>query len=412
MAAAIMRGPYAGFEQGLGVGPSAAGSSILWSNPGAAVKTAPVDWNVMIPRYLLTLATTVFVVTLVFASLPFATSSQVLSGQVLNESPRFEFTIDADSTHTYKIDPELAQFLQTNIAIHTDGPPQVMAANLEVTARQVSWTENRQTITAPGAALSVQLRWDTPAGTANGSHGDIYMTFPEIPGLEGKKIDMRSGPYQLESGSHYVVREVTTYQNNSLLSLARIVFAFVAGIPFGILLHTLARVFVMRREKRRRISGFPPQSSGLPQTFYPDPVAEWTAWLFALGIGGATTSLIAGFSVFGGFMSSSFMVFVYSAIGITATAAILITYIVSRRALTVRVEPGGIFYARGRENAQWLTAAWSDVLSVTQKSRTYRGGRSYWIEIAFRDGRKTLKIGQSIVGYATLRGLLVRTAPQ
>ena len=56
----------------------------------------------MIPKYLATLALTVFFVTFA-ASLPqFATRSQVLAGKAVDETLQLEFTIDADSSHTPK----------------------------------------------------------------------------------------------------------------------------------------------------------------------------------------------------------------------------------------------------------------------------------------------------------------------
>ena len=61
---------------------------------------------------------------------------------------------------------------------------------------------------------------------------------------------------------------------------------------------------------------------------------------------------------------------------------------------------------RGRGDLQWLNAAWSDIRLFTQKSRTYRGSTTYWIELEFNDNRKKLKIGQSVEGYATLRDIM------
>ena len=58
------------------------------------------------------------------------TLSQVLSGNAVDETLRFEFTIDADSSHTYTIDPDTAQFLEGHIALHTDGPPRIFSRRL------------------------------------------------------------------------------------------------------------------------------------------------------------------------------------------------------------------------------------------------------------------------------------------
>ncbi len=195
----------------------------------------------MIARYISTLALTVAVLTLVAASLKFATSSQVLSGTTLDENLNFEFTIDDE------IDANLAQFLESHVWFKTEGPPHVVSANVQVTPKQVKWTENRHTITAPGAAMNVQLEWNTPSGSANGSQGSIYFNFPEIPGHEADTFIIRSGPYQVDDVGRYVIRQVTTYQSASLVALARIEFALAAGLPIGIVLHTLCWAFVLAR---------------------------------------------------------------------------------------------------------------------------------------------------------------------
>ena len=77
-----------------------------------------------------------------------------------------------------------------------------------------------------------------------------------------------------------------------------------------------------------------------------------------------------------------------------------------RSLLTVRVESNGVAYARGRCELQWQNAAWGEILSIMQKSRTYRGNTTYWMEVEFQDSRKKLKISQSIEEYRELRDLL------
>ena len=239
----------------------------------------------MIPKYLATLALTVCLVTFAASSLQFATRSQVLAGKAVDETLQIEFTIDADSSHTYKISPRIKQFLEDHISFYTEGPARVVSAKVEITPKDVSWTENRSTITSTGAAMAARLQWDTPADSANGAHGNIYLNFPEIPGLEGKVPDFHSGGYQKDNKGRYVIREVTTYRDAFPLSFARFVFALAAGVPFGVLLHTIFWAFVLKGEKRSRLAEFPPQGSGLPRTFYPNPIAEWTLWLLVFGIG-------------------------------------------------------------------------------------------------------------------------------
>src|SRR5271155_4474143 len=116
----------------------------------------------MIPKYLATLAIAICLATFAASSLQFAMRSQVLSGKALEETFLLEFTIDADSSHTYKIDPRIKKFLQDSITFYTEGPVRVVSAAVEVTPKDVSWTENRTTITSTGAGLKAQVKWDTP----------------------------------------------------------------------------------------------------------------------------------------------------------------------------------------------------------------------------------------------------------
>jgi hypothetical protein len=155
-------------------------------------------WNEapMIPKYLATLAIAVFLVTFAASSLKFVTRSQVLGGKAVDETLQLEFTIDADSRHTYAINPSVTQFLQDGISFYTEGPARVVSAKVEVTPKDVTWTENRTTITSKGAAVATKLQWDTPADSANGALSYIYLKFPEIPWLKGKNPSFHSGGYQ------------------------------------------------------------------------------------------------------------------------------------------------------------------------------------------------------------------------
>ena len=361
----------------------------------------------MLPKYLATLALTVSLVTFAASSLQFATRSQVLAGKAVDETSQFEFTIDADSSHTYRIDPGIKHFLEDHISFYAEGPARVVSAKVKITPKNVSWTQNRSTITSTGAAMSARLQWDTPADSANGAHGKIYLNFPEVPGLEGKAPTFHSGGYQKDDKGRYVVREVTAYRDAFTLSLARFVFALAAGVPIGVLLHTIIWAFVLKGEKRSRLAEFPPQGSGLPRTFYPDPIAEWIVWLLVFGIGAFIASMMASFTVYDGFMSSTFIWVIYIIMAIAVAIALPAAYFTGKSLLTVRVDTHGISYARGRGDLQWLNAAWSDILLFRQKSRTYRGSTTYWIELEFKDQRKKLKIAQSIEGYPALRDILM-----
>ena len=200
----------------------------------------------MIPKYLATLTFAVCLVTLAASSLQFATRSQVLAGKTVDENLKIEFTVDADSSHTYKISPRMKQFLEDHISFYTDGPPRVVSAKVTITPKDVTWTENRSTMTSTGAAMTARLQWDTPADSANGAHGDIYLDFPEIPGFEGRVPTYHSGGYQKDDKGRYVIREVTTYRSAFALSSARFVFALAAGLPFGMLLHSIFWIFVLK----------------------------------------------------------------------------------------------------------------------------------------------------------------------
>jgi hypothetical protein len=360
----------------------------------------------MIPRYLATLGIAVVLVGFAASSLKFATRARVLSGAAVDEDVKIDFTIDADRSNTYVVSPVMAEYLRQLIRFRTEGPVHVVSSKVEITPKDVSWTENRQTITSTGAALTAQFRWDTPADSANGARGFIYLDFPEYPGLAGKAPTFHSGGYQKDDAGRWVIREVTTYQSSLPLSLGRFWFALSAGLPFGIVLHTIGWIFVLKGEKRARIAALPLQGTALPQTFYPDPIAEWTSWLLVLGLGSALASLLAGFSIYDGFMSSSLAFVISMIVAGAAAVALVAAYFTGRRLLTVRVESNGIAYARGRGDLQWTNVNWGEVLTITQKSRTYRGSTTYWMELEFNDKRKKLKIQQSIVGYAALRDLL------
>ena len=95
-------------------------------------------------------------------------------------------------------------------------------------------------------------------------------------------------------------------------------------------------------------------------------------------------------------------------LAIMAAIALPSAYFTGKSLLTVRVDTNSISYARGRGELKWLTAAWSDILLFSQKSRTYRGSTRYWMELEFKDNRKKLKMGQDIEGYPALRDILVR----
>jgi hypothetical protein len=361
----------------------------------------------MIQKYLGTLATIVLVLTIAASTMRFASESQTLSGKAVDETSKLEFTIDADSNHTYEIGPRLRTMLEQGITFAAEGPVRILSSSVEITPKDVSWHENRTTITSTGAGLAAHLKWDTRPDSANGEHGYIYIQFPEIPWMKGKTLTLHSGGYQKEYGDRYVLREVTTYQSGVSLSAARFLFALAVGLPVGILLHCIFWIFPLRKEKRLCMAALPPQDSQLPHTFYPNPVLEWTMWTILMGVAAFVASILAVASAYDGFISHSIVWGIYIILGLGAVIAFATAYFTGKSVLTVRVDANGISYARGRGDLQWTTAAWSDILLLTQKSRTYQGNRREWLELQFKDNRKNLNITADIEGYGTLRNFLL-----
>jgi hypothetical protein len=277
-----------------------------------------------------------------------------------------------------------------------------------VTPKDVSWSENRRSITSTGAALAVQIHWDTPSDSDNGAHGKIYLDFPTTPAIPGPPT-FHSGGYQKDDNGRYVIREVTTYRNTFLLMLARFTYALPVGLPVAIVLHTIAWIFVLKREKRRRFAALAPQGPGLPRTFYPNPIEEWGTFLLLFGVGGFAGAMMGGIAASEGFMISFVAWFVYIVLAIMAGIGLTIARFTRKNILTVRVNSNGLSYARGRGDLQWVDTAWSDIHGITEKSRTYRGNTTYWIEVEFNDGRKKLRIAQTTQDYADLRALLQRS---
>jgi hypothetical protein len=369
----------------------------------------------MLFKYLVTLVATVVVATLVVASLDCVTASEVLSGQAVSESLQFAFTIDAGGGQYRAIDADLAQFLATHVSFPTQGPPHVVAAKVQVTPQQVSWNDHfanpLTNMTAPGAAMSVQLEWNTAGDSANGSSGSIYLNFPEIPGLEGKTVTIRSGPNQVDSAGRSVIRQVTTYRSAAMVAMARFILALAIGLPFGIILHTVfLGLPLVSREKRAFLSALPPQDAGLPRTFYPDPGTEWFVWLPILGASAFAGSIFACSCLSNGLITSGLALGVAIGLPITVAIALPSSYLIGKKVLSVRVESEGIAYARGRGNPQWTSAPWDQVAAITPKSNTYRGHTTNWIEIMFYELDTIKIIDERITDFAGLRNLLASVA--
>jgi hypothetical protein len=360
----------------------------------------------MIARYIATLAATVLVVTLLVSPMPFVVRSCVLSGSTVNEDVRLEFTFDADRDHTLIVTPEMAEELQNHVNFPTDGAAHILESKASVTPDEISWQEGNRRITAQGAVMTAHLRWNAAADASNGASGSIYVEFPASLS-DGKAPTFHGGQYQVLKDGRCAIREITAYRSPAALYLARFGLALVAGLPFGILLHSIGWAFLLKREKQARLRSLPPQNAGLPQVFPPNPILEWSVGLFLLGLGASIASLIAGLGIFDNYIGSSLITTIYVTLAIAMGVAVASAYSAGKSALTIRIDPGGFSYMRGRDDADWTTAAWEEVVTVVEKSRKNRGTTTYWIEIKFKDGRKKLKVPTSTVYYPALRKLLL-----
>lgn len=357
----------------------------------------------MVPKYIASLAVVVIFVSLAATQLRFASRSQVRSGATIEEAWKLEFTLDAGSNEYYRISPTLQRALESGIDFTTEGPVHVDSATVQITPKDVSWSESRTTYTAPGAGLVAQVKWETSTDAANGSRGALFMNFPEVP---GNSPNFHSGSYHMDS-RRCLLRGVTTFQSPIMVFFARMGIALAAGLPFGILLHSIWWGFELRKEKRARIAALPPQGSQLPRTFYPNPIAEWSIWTILFAIFSAVACVLAGISIADGILDPLLAWFIYGAVGLAALGGLIAAYFTGRSVLTVKVDSNGIMYAKGRGDLQWLIAQWGEMSQLTEKSRTYRGTRREWVEIKFRDlSRKKLKISQDIEGYKDLKSIL------
>ena len=281
---------------------------------------------------------------------------------------------------------------------------QIASASVNVTPKDVSWTENRKTITSTGAGLAAKVKWETATNSADGAHGNIYIRFPDLQKLT-RNVNFHFGGYQKDSHGRWLLRQVTTYRNSLALSFARFFFALGVGFPLAIVLQSIFWAFQLAREKKSRIAAFPAQGSQMSRNYYPDPIAEWITWTVWFGMFGGA-GLVAGLSAYDGFPSSTTIWLIYGILAAGFVIAAICAYFTGAYLLTVRVDADSISYARGRGDLQWFTARWGDVLQATQKSRTYRGTRREWVELEFKDMRKKLKLRESIVGYPALRDFI------
>jgi len=352
----------------------------------------------MISRYLATLGLVVVLLAVAASTMRFATRSQVPAGQTIAEAFQLDFTFTADSSHTYTVTPQLKQALQEGITFPVDGAVRVLSSSVEITPKDISWSEGNTNYTSAGAGMTAQVHWDTPAAAANGAHGKIFVHFPEISGLPNSALTFHSGNYQKDDQGRFIVRDVNAYRGAFSLFFARLALGLAIGLPVGVVLHTVWWIFQLKKEKRARVAALPPRDSHVPWTFYANPIAEWVIWTLLFGCCSLSASIMAVVATSDGFLGSSMAWIIYGFLGGGALLGAIFAYYLYLRALTVRVDSEGISYAKGRQNPEWLAARWADVQAF-RKSRTYRGARREWIE----DGRKKLKLPQDMVDYAVLR---------
>src|SRR5208282_1057753 len=97
----------------------------------------------MIPKYITTLAVVVIFVSLAATQLRFASRSQVRSGATIEETWNLDFTLDAGSNQYYRISPALQRRLESDVNFTTEGPVHVDSATVQITPKDVSWSESR-----------------------------------------------------------------------------------------------------------------------------------------------------------------------------------------------------------------------------------------------------------------------------
>jgi hypothetical protein len=361
----------------------------------------------MIRKYLASLAVTVLLVTIACTRLSFATHSQVLVGTAVEETWPLEFTLQVDSTHTYKISPEIQAAVENGIVFVAQGPVRIDSARVDIAPQDVISKVGYESITSSGAGGYAHVKWETPADSASGAHGDIRMVFPALPGLGEPNV--RFGVYSPQDDQgRWILREVTTYRSASSVFLARLRLTLALGLPLGILLQSLWWAFALKKEKRLRTAALASQVDHLPRTFYPNPIKEWTRWTYTLGIFAFFAGFLALGSASEGYMDSRSYWRIFMVQGLGALIGILVVYRTQLSVLTLRVEADGIAYARGRGALQWFTELWTDVLKLSRRSRGFGGRGRESLEIEFTDlNKRKVQVPEDTIGYAALRDLLL-----
>lgn len=358
----------------------------------------------MLLRYLNSFFPILVVLTAICSALPIATRSHVPAGTVIEETWRSEITLDTSDRRHYRVDDEIKEDLEKGVMFVGTGSVRVTSSKVEITAKQVSWDDHDETITAPGAVMVSHVKWEAPAGSANGAVGDIRVAFPKIRGIPSYTPNFRSGGGQKTGDGQWIFREVTTYRSHLSLLLGRFFFALYAGLPMAIAVHSLWWLWVLRGEKRLRLAALAqPDGEALPRMFYPSPTAEWLAWTLVLLIFGGLGCMLVGFAMHDGFLSSvmQWVIIIFQAAGVFV--GLLTVLIVRANVLTVRIDDDAIALAKGRGQPRWITARWADLKSLETKYRTYKGTRVESMHLRFPDGRKKTIAEYKVQDYRILR---------
>jgi hypothetical protein len=362
----------------------------------------------MFSRYLGTLLLVLVVVCGVLSQLPFATRSQVRTGQPVTETWTNEFTLGSPSGKYYVIDDALKRVLEQSITFAGAGPVQVTSADVQITPKDVSWEENKTKYTATGAGMVAHVTWQIPDSAKDGERGDVHVEFPKIPGAPSYTTDFHHGAYQKTGDGRWLFREASGYHGSLSLVLARMLYSFSVALPVAILLQGIPWSIYLWRVKKARVAELqpPPGAPPLPRTFYPNPIAEWFGWMMTMFIFGFVGSMFAAFVLFDNYLSSSFDGFIIVIDILGLAVGLFVVWMARRSVVTVRVDPGEVSVAKGRGEPRWQTASWSQLRCADVKSRTYKGQTSYWVELVFPDGKKR-KVPQSIIGFDALRDLVL-----
>jgi len=353
----------------------------------------------MLLKYFGSLAVAVFFATYAICFMPFVSQAAVIAGTIQQEHLKFGLAFKAGSTY-YTVDAGQAQFLSEHMGLLAVGSAHVVAANVNVTPATVSVISAKGYRSVPGATMTADLTWDTPADSSERAEGRISLDFPEVPGLEGAKPLLSYGEHTVDRAGHVVIREETAYREPLQLSLGRIFLALSLGLPMAMLLHAVGwYLLVLRRERQSRIAALPKQGPTgiLPRSFFPDPIAEWRTGLLVLAVFAFLATLFAYGST--GVVNCAYTEFAYILVAASIPVAAAVADYTGATVLNLRVELRGISIASGRKRLRWQVIPWDNVTEFREKARRRRS----WVELTFKGQWKKLRItDRTILDYTNL----------